>query len=223
MGAMSQCGECIVAAHRQLPTHSILIWNQTFWDDYSLAELGLVVHLHHSSDSCQHGADVSSIWVGDILGFSCVNVCYAPLSNENTKGRQLLRFGFFPCSDIAPKSAFTLTALEHFTLFGTLGKNSTHKYYSVLERLTNTGFPDDLPDRYRELALTHRKYLFLLSLKRSGRREPPSTTPRILTRDLSCAHDYDPHGFFTTLWQPCGQYALLDSHSFSHWLSILGL
>jgi hypothetical protein len=162
----------MLSSHRQLPTHSIHIWSESFWDDYSLAELGLVIHLHSSKAECPHG-NLSGIWVGDILGFCKVNVCFAPVNNKDTKGRQLLRFGLFPCSDIAPKSAFTLAALEHFSLFGTLGKNSTHKYYAVLERLTRTGFPDDIPDRYRELALTHRKYSFLMSLKRSGKTYKP--------------------------------------------------
>jgi hypothetical protein len=135
-----------------------------------------VLHLEHSQAQCQHSAP-SRIWVGDILGFSTVNVCFAPITNTDTKGRQLLRFGLFPCSDIFPKSAFTLAALEQFSLFGTLGKNSTHKYYAVLERLTKTGFPEDVPDRYRELALTHRKYCFLLHLKRSGKAYAPHPDP----------------------------------------------
>jgi hypothetical protein len=181
-----------VSSHRQLPTHTILVWKDSFWGNYSLAELGLVIHLHPPLDVCPRGVNISSIWVGDILGFSRINVCYAPLTNKDTKGRQLLRFGLFPCSDISPKSAFTLAALEHFTLFGTLGKNSTYKYYSVLERLTKTGFPDDLPDRYRELALTHRKYLFLLSLKRSGKTYLPHPDPHfeddMAIRCVACPH-----------------------------------
>jgi hypothetical protein len=135
----------MLSSHRRLPTHHILVWKDIFWDDYSLADLGLRIHVHDPLPACPHGSELATIWIGDINGFSNVQVCYGPPSTENTKGRQLLRYGIFPCSDISPKSAFTLAALEHFSLFGTLGKNSTHKFYSVLERLTKTGFPKDIP------------------------------------------------------------------------------
>ena len=159
----------MLLSHLRLPTHHITAWNGTFWDDSSLDALGLAVHLHHPSTVCPDGSETAIILIGDINGFCNVRVCYGPLSAENTKGRQLLRHGFFPCSDICPKSAFTIAALEHFSLFGTLGKNSTHKFYAVLERLTKTGFPDGVSDRYRELALTHRKYSYIMALKRSGK------------------------------------------------------
>jgi hypothetical protein len=167
----------MIHSHQQLPTHSIAMWRGQFWEDYSLAELGLVLHLNHPINSCSPDTSRCTIWVGDILGFCKVNICFAPLTNGNTKGRQLLRFGLFPCSDIAPRSAFTLAALKHFSLFGTLGKNSTHKYYAVLERLTMPGFPGDVPNRYQELALTHRKYSHLMNLKRLGKTYAPHPNP----------------------------------------------
>lgn len=192
LGCQPRCSACLVDSHRLLPTHHISVWRGNFWDDYSLAKLGLVVHLNHSLDTCVSAVSTSSVWVGDVLGFSRVNVCYAPITGDNTRGAQLLRFGLFPCSDINPQSAFTMAALEHFSLFGTLGKNSTHKYYSVLERLTNTGFPEDVPDRYRELALTHRKYCHLMSVKRSGSSYPEHPDPRfrdnLSLQCVACPH-----------------------------------
>lgn len=187
LGFHAQCAACLLSSHRLLPTHSVSIWTGTFWKDHSLFELGLVVHLDHAMGTCTGAHSTSSIWVGDISGFSKVTVCFKPVTNKETKGAQLLRFGLFPCSDSQPKSAFTLAALEHFSIFGTLGKGSTHKYYAALERLTQTGFPDKVPDRYRELALTHRKYCHLINLKRSGVTYPKHASGMFRdTRSLQC-------------------------------------
>ncbi|KAG8735321.1 hypothetical protein FRC10_010740 [Ceratobasidium sp. 414] len=51
---------------------------------------------------------------------------------------------------------------------------SGHRYNAVLKRLTNTGFPATVSDRYRELLLTQRKYAFATLLKRSGALFQPS-------------------------------------------------
>ncbi|KAG9124040.1 hypothetical protein FRC07_013102, partial [Ceratobasidium sp. 392] len=71
-------------------------------------------------------------------------------------------------SDIEPQSAFTLATLDHFTLFAKLGKTSAHRYNSVLRRQTNTGFPETVPDRYRELLVSQRKFAFAKMLQRAG-------------------------------------------------------
>ncbi|KAG9087130.1 hypothetical protein FRC06_002724, partial [Ceratobasidium sp. 370] len=58
--------------------------------------------------------------------------------------------------------------LEHLSVFTTAGKCSGFKYWTVLRRLTKTGFPGKVSDRYRELLMTLRKYNFLVQRKRSG-------------------------------------------------------
>lgn len=45
---------------------------------------------------------------------------------------------------------------------------SAQKYYSVLVKQTNAGFPHTVADRYRELHATHRRYCHLKNVKRSG-------------------------------------------------------
>src|ERR1044072_8960671 len=89
-------------------------------------------------------------------------------SNAKTKAQQLLMAGLFPGSDIVPKTAFTLSLLNAFNVFTTLGRTSAHKFYSVLERLSNPGFPSNVQDWYREFMNTHRKYLHLINLQRAG-------------------------------------------------------
>ncbi|KAG9075235.1 hypothetical protein FS749_013116 [Ceratobasidium sp. UAMH 11750] len=58
--------------------------------------------------------------------------------------------------------------LDHLCVFTTAGKCSGFKYWTVLKRLTHTGFPGRVSDRYRELLQTLRKYNYLLHRKRCG-------------------------------------------------------
>jgi hypothetical protein len=162
------CSACMLHSHRHQPTHSISQWNGCFWTDSCWSELGLIMHLGHGELPCEKSSHVAHIWVGDITGFHELPVSYCQHANTKSKGVQLLEMGLFPCSDITPQSAFTLSCLDHFGIFASLGKASGYKYYSVLERLTYTRFPAKVHNRYQELMLTYRKYGHLTNLKCSG-------------------------------------------------------
>ncbi|KAG8717463.1 hypothetical protein FRC08_007395 [Ceratobasidium sp. 394] len=168
IGAFPVCQSCILEVHRHFPLHSVLAWTGSCWEDASLADLGLVCCLGHEGSPCDLTRNVSTILVGHVLGFLSVKIRYCTHPGAPSKAVQLLQIGIFPCSDIDPQSAFTVDLLEHFTIFSTLGKTSGFRYYSVLQRLTNTGFPSKTSDRYRELLQTHRKYAHVMALKRAG-------------------------------------------------------
>lgn len=167
------CLTCLMNDHKRHPLHTVQAWTGAFWKDASLAKLGMVLHLGHHGQPCPHANGTSSIWVGDITGFTSLNVSYCCHKKRPSQATQLLQVGLFPCTDDSPQSAFSLLLLEHFAVFGTMGKTSGFRYYSVLKRLTRTGFPAKVPDRYRELLQAHRKYAHLMSLKRSGAMFPP--------------------------------------------------
>ncbi|KAG8711802.1 hypothetical protein FRC09_020405, partial [Ceratobasidium sp. 395] len=114
---------------------------------------------------CTVGNGSSALLVGDVNGFHTIRVHYCTHNNAAAKPIQLISAGLFPCSDVNPQSAFAISLLEIYNVFLTVGRTSAHKFYSVLERITKPGFPDDVKDRYRELMATHRKYLFLLNLQ----------------------------------------------------------
>ncbi|KAG9124674.1 hypothetical protein FRC07_010675, partial [Ceratobasidium sp. 392] len=137
------CGQCLKDRHRHSPTHFVERFNGEFWEATSLAELGLVLHLGHDGEAC-------------------------PQSNTTVSVSQLLTAGLMACSDQLPQSAFTLAMLDHLSAFTTAGKCSSFKYWTVLKRLTNAGFPGRVSDRYRELLQTLRKYNYLISRKRCG-------------------------------------------------------
>ncbi|KAG8735347.1 hypothetical protein FRC10_010690, partial [Ceratobasidium sp. 414] len=164
------CTSCLVSAHRRLPTHRVEHFEEDgqLWVAASLADIGCVLCLGHRGSACTDNGTLSKILVGDHKGFTTVNVQYCTHIGAPSKALQLLSVGLFPCSDVHPRSAFSVSLLEMYNVFLTLGRTSAHKFYSILERLSKPGFPDDVKDRYRELMMTHRKYLFLLNLQRAA-------------------------------------------------------
>jgi hypothetical protein len=168
LSADTLCLECMLLAHKSFPTHRVASWNGAFWEEASLSDLGLILYLGHCGEKCAEQATHHVVRVGDISGFFDVKVHYCAHVHAPTKPIQLLSVGLFPCSDIAPQSAFTLPMLEHYDLSTTLGAMSAQKYYNVLERMTEPGFPNEVADRYRELQWTHRRYCHLKNVKRSG-------------------------------------------------------
>ncbi|QRV98242.1 hypothetical protein RhiJN_26261 [Ceratobasidium sp. AG-Ba] len=163
------CKACLLSRHRYLPLHRVRAWSGICWEDTSLMELGFIWSLGHGGQSCEESKSVSTLWVGDVFGYVQVKIRYCGHAGAPSKPIQLLRAGLFPCSDIEPQSAFSLSMLGHFTLFSTVGKISGHRYDSVLTRQTNTGFPASAPNRYRELLFTQRKFAYATAMKRSGR------------------------------------------------------
>ncbi|KAG9125670.1 hypothetical protein FRC07_006686 [Ceratobasidium sp. 392] len=162
------CAPCLLARHQHTPTHFVQNWNGKFWVNASLADLGMVLHLGHNGAPCPQTGSTVLVLVGDLHGFANVNVAFCDCPKHASRSSQLLAAGFMACSDHLPQSAFTLSMLDHLSVFTTAGKCSGFKYWTVLKRLTNTGFPGKVSDRYRELLQTLRKYNYLISRKRSG-------------------------------------------------------
>ncbi|KAG8715274.1 hypothetical protein FRC08_010770 [Ceratobasidium sp. 394] len=162
------CKPCLLSRHCQSPTHFIRKWNGELWENESLTTLGLVLNLGHGGLSCPLAEHTVSILVGDLHGFSTIRVSFCHCPRHPSRSSQLLAAGMMPCTDQLPQSAFTLTMLDHLSVFTTTGKCSGFKYWTVLKRLTNTGFPGKVADRYRELLQTLRKYNHLIQRKRCG-------------------------------------------------------
>ncbi|EUC58285.1 hypothetical protein RSOL_246680, partial [Rhizoctonia solani AG-3 Rhs1AP] len=167
------CNACILTTHRILPTHKPQLWDDDTWVDVSLFKLGHVLNLGHRGEacsvSCDAGVSPSKLLVGDLNGFFTIQVRYS----------------------------FTTTLLDTLNVYVTLGRTSAHKFYSVLERISNPGFPDDIKDRYRELMATHRRYLRLLNWQRSGHGFETHQTDHPSSHALDCVacprpgHNFD--------------------------------
>lgn len=169
VGLWSHCASCLLASHRTLPTHGVEVWDGTVWAKRSLVDLGLVVYLGHRGRACNlDSKEYAELYVGDLNGFTSIVVQFCTHAGAPSRSQQLLAAGLFPCSDTRHHSAFTLSLLDTYNIFTTLGQTSAHKYYSVLERVTKPGFPSDVKDRYREMMAAHRKFVHVSNLKRSG-------------------------------------------------------
>lgn len=187
LGFSTSCHTCLLTSHRNLPTHHVQVWNGVFWEKRSVSSLGHILELGHCGKRCPLSPKTDELWVGDLLGFCNVTVRYCMHPGALSKAQQLILSGLFPCSDISPRSAFTLTLLDHFDIFSTLAKTSAHKFDSVLTRVTKPGFPKDHSGRYRELLATHRRFNHLTNLKRSGTLfQPHSSEPNPFDQALHC-------------------------------------
>ncbi|CAE6527007.1 unnamed protein product [Rhizoctonia solani] len=158
--------------HKLLPTHRIQtwVWSRNIWADTSLDSFGYVLHLGHHGAPCSLASNTAptKLLLGDLTGLFSVKVQFCLHDDAPAKSHQLLAAGLFPCSDINPRSAFTTSLLDMFNILVTLGRTSAHKFYSVIERISRPGLPDDVPDRYRELIATHRRFLHVRNRQRSG-------------------------------------------------------
>jgi hypothetical protein len=166
--ASQYCAPCLLSAHQHQATHRVEYWDDSTWTETSLTDLGYILYLGHRGSTCSQSNATSKLLIGDLNGFCSVNLQYCTHPDAPSKALQLLAAGLFPCSDLHPRSAFTTSLLDTYNVFLTLGRTSAHKFYSVLERITKPGFPEDVKDRYRELMAAHRKYLYLMNLQRSG-------------------------------------------------------
>ncbi|KAG8723743.1 hypothetical protein FRC09_001950 [Ceratobasidium sp. 395] len=180
------CARCLVNTHDFLPTHRVEYFSDKVWTDTTLADLGHVLCLGHRGKPCSESLRTCDLVLGDHDGFHTISVRYCAHPDSPSKSVQLLAAGLFPCSDIFPRSAFTVSLLASLNVLLTVGRTSASKYYSVLERISKPGFPDDIKDRYRELMSAHRKYLYLLNLQRSAHGFEPHVTEYPDDQALDC-------------------------------------
>ncbi|KAJ2928430.1 hypothetical protein H1R20_g8661, partial [Candolleomyces eurysporus] len=81
---------------------------------------------------------------------------------------QLLHSRLYPASSKDPSTAFTFEALKFFHLIKVQTHLSTENYSTLLRQLTNFIFPDETPDRQRELGRVWQQWNHLINLKRYG-------------------------------------------------------
>ncbi|KAN0088255.1 hypothetical protein V8E55_005312 [Tylopilus felleus] len=127
----------IMHAHLRLPFHWLQWWNGHFYKAIPLQELGFTWNLGHGGDVCPLNSDKAEdqFTVVDSTGIfvHTVRWCRFNGASDKDKHLQLLRY-----------------ELEC--------KTSASSFYSKLRRLTNSTFPDSLPDRYWELMRVSRMW-----------------------------------------------------------------
>ncbi|KAF8602462.1 hypothetical protein BDV93DRAFT_411800, partial [Ceratobasidium sp. AG-I] len=132
IGAGTMCSSCVLSLHQHTPTHRIRSWDETSWVECSLAALGFTIFLGHDGKPCPTGKRLSNLHIGDLNGFTTVQVQYCKCKNAPSRACQLLRAGLFPCSHDRPQSAFAFPVLDIYDILTTHSRTSAHKYYSAL-------------------------------------------------------------------------------------------
>ncbi|KAJ7811956.1 hypothetical protein B0H14DRAFT_2606144 [Mycena olivaceomarginata] len=164
--------DCMVLAHCSNPLHRIEEWDGAFFVASSLRALGLHVQLGHlPGDRCAEPVPLHSNFVVlHVNGIHEVAVDACDCEHHATAGppeEQLQCAGWFPATDVRPRTCATMEMLDHFLLQTYQAKTTMYDYYSVLEKCTNnTGIKP--PYRYHAFLRMVSEYSHLLMLKRAG-------------------------------------------------------
>ena len=106
-------------------------------------------------------------------GIHSVAIDYCGCERVLPKHIQLLRRGFYPASQLNPRTCASFRLLEQLHHLSLTSKASTYDMYRMLEKLTNnTGDPPK--SRYRALMRMVLQWRHLKLLKRGGRAHDPS-------------------------------------------------
>ncbi|KAG8693912.1 hypothetical protein FRC09_010193 [Ceratobasidium sp. 395] len=171
LGGAFQCKPCIVAAHAFEPTHRVKESIGEQLQDVELRDLGCKLALGQHTQPCVVGKERDLLVITCMQGFRRIKVVVCRCTRASaldTKYRQLLGAKLFPSSSKLPSTAFTFNALCTFHLASAEGKMSGGRFYSMLTRLTDSVFPDRVPDRYREFMRVSRLWIWLQTRKRAG-------------------------------------------------------
>ncbi|KAG2143570.1 uncharacterized protein EDB93DRAFT_1105234 [Suillus bovinus] len=103
-------------------------------------------------------SDHLAITIVDKSGVHSLSISYCQCPGALSWDMQLFQAGLFPASFTRPKTAFTFSVLDDFLLDNLECGTSAMNYYSKIRRLTSSIFPLMVPDRYRELMRTARKW-----------------------------------------------------------------
>lgn len=166
--AQLQCKACLHSSHRNLPSHRVRRWNGRFFQDDSLKKAGCILDLGHDGLPCCLG-QVKDFILVDVNGIHEINVRFCLHTGSGGHARQLLRARIFPASEEFPATGFTFGLLKQFSLLSAIAKVPAEAFYNVLVYQTNPCYPNQVPNRYRELMRVFRQWQHLTDLKRAGK------------------------------------------------------
>ncbi|KAJ7790787.1 hypothetical protein B0H14DRAFT_2625671 [Mycena olivaceomarginata] len=167
------CQSCIVAAHQQLPFHTIHRWTGFRFERITLKDLGLRIQLGHwhgpnraicpclkpqpgtISSSLTTAASIRSIWTTACVG-------------------RLLRARLWAATTTNPRTAASFSVLRRYHLLSFESKCAALEFYQSLAREgDNLHYKKD-KDRYHEFLRMTRQWRNIRMLKRAGRGHDPA-------------------------------------------------
>ncbi|KIM58938.1 hypothetical protein SCLCIDRAFT_127049, partial [Scleroderma citrinum Foug A] len=192
------CTSCCRTQHNLLPLHRIEQWNGMFFQESSLRQAGLVVHLGHRGKPCLAGGyqdrgvpndfeedwedleehagpphltapkDRSCLTVVHTSGVHFCDVRYCNCPGSKDSHLQLACANLFPATTKQPRTAFTFQMLDEFIQDNVECGTSAMNFYSKLRRNTSNAFPHLVPDRYQEMLQVSRIWRLLKLMKWQG-------------------------------------------------------
>ncbi|TRM67304.1 hypothetical protein BD626DRAFT_394088, partial [Schizophyllum amplum] len=188
------CGNCLVDRHASLPFHHVREDVGLFLKRADLGELGLMLWLGHDGKPCPKTLEAARAkdWVdessrtygshavargGSVLTMvdaegvfrRTVQWCScSPEDATSAKEVQLLDIGLYPATSDNPQTAFTLSALEDYTLSQFESRTSAQNYMLKLSRKTDPLFPHEVKDVYRPFMRVARQYRNFVERRNAG-------------------------------------------------------
>ncbi|KIM58327.1 hypothetical protein SCLCIDRAFT_97032, partial [Scleroderma citrinum Foug A] len=169
------CTSCCRTQHNLLPLHRIEQWNGMFFQESSLRQAGLVVHLGHGGKPCLAGGyqdrgvpndfeedwedleehagpphltapkDRSCLTVVHTSGVHFCDVRYCNCPGSKDSHLQLACADLFPATTKQPRTTFTFQMLDEFIRDNVECGTSAMNFYSKLRRNTSNAFPHLVP------------------------------------------------------------------------------
>ena len=123
---------------------NFLHWNDCFFENVTLCDLGQEVNLGHAGLPCpQPMAEVKSFTVVHLTGVHSIHLCYCSCRGAPEQCIQLLRLGWFPASLKSPETAFTFDLLNTFHILNLQSKIVLFDFWNAIRHKTdNVGTKD---------------------------------------------------------------------------------
>ncbi|KAJ7438353.1 hypothetical protein FB451DRAFT_1570308 [Mycena latifolia] len=191
------CATCIVRKHDDNPFHHIEEWDNHHFHRTSLDTLGLILQIDPNSGAarCRNVTATTvvsrRIVVVEENGFHLrtTEFCACLCPGEQvvrSEWRQLLAVRLFPATWKRPETVFTFNVMRQFHIHSLTSKKSAYDYVRALAKLTDSVFPQDVKNRYREFQHSYRIWRYLALARRTGvahgiNRHVPHRQPNSLT------------------------------------------
>lgn len=197
------CAECCIRRHQLNPCHVIEVsspfssllslylspfkkWTGSMFVRISLKDVGLVVHLNHTTLRCPTPAAADSrLRIIHTNGIHDVAIMYCNCTRAVPQHLQLLRRGLYPASQELVRTCVSFSLLRLLHLFALTAKISTYDMYRALERLTANSAVKPPKSRYQPLKRVLVQWRHLKLLKRGGRGHDPTGISGTQNGDLA--------------------------------------
>ncbi|KAN0135970.1 hypothetical protein V8E53_006131 [Lactarius tabidus] len=102
------------------------------------------------------------------MGVFTMEILFCACSGSESKDAQLLQMCLFPSTYKQTETAFSFSALDNFLVDNLECKTNAQQYFSKLQSITSTMFPDYVQNRYKQLLRALQQWRDLKNRMKSG-------------------------------------------------------